>query len=149
MLPSQWDQKAKTLHPYTRKLLPGIWELTCRFTAKSSVDETLEFVTGDTLRIAFTTKEGGSAARPHQSFILIEDPSTDLEISIPVPVKPAGKAKLDIVSPTQYIFLTIGSKGFATSIDLCGESQIEFGHRIVWRLNSLENGSRNLDASHQ
>lgn len=137
------------LHPYKRKLLLGIWELTCRFTAKSSVDETLEFVTGDTLRIAFTTKEGGTAARPHQSFILIEDPSTNLEISIPVPVKPSGKAKLDIVSAIQYIFLMVGSKGFTTSIDLCGESQIEFGHRIVWRLNSPENGSRNLDASHQ
>jgi oligosaccharyltransferase complex subunit delta (ribophorin II) len=76
--------------------------MTCRFTAKSPVDETLEFVTGDTLRIAFTTKEGASAARPHQSFILIEDPSTNLEISIAVPVKPSGKAKLDLVSQSYY-----------------------------------------------
>lgn len=51
----------------------------------------------DTLRLTYTTKEGIKAARPHQSFILIEEPSTNLDIAIPVPVKASGKAKLDIV----------------------------------------------------
>lgn len=87
---------------YVRQVLAmGNW-LWGRFTAKTVVDETLELATGDTLRIAFTTKEGGNAARPHQSFLLIEDPSTNLEISIPVPVKPSGKAKLDLVSQRHY-----------------------------------------------
>jgi oligosaccharyltransferase complex subunit delta (ribophorin II) len=62
------------------------------------VDDIIELDSTDTLRIAFTTKEGATAARPHQSFLLIQDPSSKLEIAVPVPVKTSGKAKLDLVS---------------------------------------------------
>lgn len=68
-----------------------------RFTTKSPVDETLQLSSIDTLRLSFTTKQGGTATRPHQSFVLVEDPSTNLEVAIPVPVKYTGKAKLDLV----------------------------------------------------
>ena len=61
------------------------------------MEDTLELSSTDTLRLTFTVTEGGAAARPHQSFILIEDPSTNLDIAIPVPVKSSGKAKLDLV----------------------------------------------------
>jgi len=61
------------------------------------VEDTLELSSTDTLRLTFTSTEGGAAARPHQSFILIEDASANLDIAIPVPVKSSGKAKLDIV----------------------------------------------------
>jgi oligosaccharyltransferase complex subunit delta (ribophorin II) len=67
------------------------------FGASSQVEEILELSPTDTLRLTYTTKEGDKATRPHQSFILVEDPSTNLDIAIPVPVKPSGKAKLDLV----------------------------------------------------
>ena len=65
----------------------------------SKVEDTIELSSTDTLRLTFTTKDGQSTARPHQSFILIEDPTAKLDISIPVSVKTSGKAKIDIVSP--------------------------------------------------
>lgn len=67
------------------------------FEASSPVEDTLELSSSDTLRLTLTAKEGGNAARPHQLFILIEDASANLDIAIPVPVKPSGKAKLDLV----------------------------------------------------
>jgi oligosaccharyltransferase complex subunit delta (ribophorin II) len=76
-----------------------------RFSANSPVDEVLDFAVGDTLRLAFTTKDGEKTTRPHQSFLLVQDPTTNLEVAIPVPVKPSGKAKLDIVCPL-YPLLT-------------------------------------------
>lgn len=45
--------------------------------------------------------------------------------------------------------LTVGSTRFASSIDMGGESQIEFCHCIVRRFDSIEDGNRNLESSHQ
>lgn len=69
----------------------------CSFGASSQVEDTLELSSTDTLRLTYTTTEGGKAARPHQSFILVEDSSANLDIAIPVQVKASGKANLDIV----------------------------------------------------
>jgi oligosaccharyltransferase complex subunit delta (ribophorin II) len=62
------------------------------------VEDILELGSTDSLRLTFTTKEGQSNARPHQSFILIEDPAAKLDVSIPVSVKASGKAKIDLVT---------------------------------------------------
>jgi hypothetical protein len=97
-----WDPKEKKPHPFKRIILARLELTTFRFSAKSSADETLELSAVDTLRLSFTTKQGGTTTRPHQSFILVEDPSTNLEIAIPVPVKYTGKAKLDLVLPLSY-----------------------------------------------
>jgi len=57
---------------------------------------------GDTLRLTYTTKDGDKTARPHQSFVLVEDAIANLQVSIPVPVKSSGKAKLDLVFTMQW-----------------------------------------------
>jgi dolichyl-diphosphooligosaccharide---protein glycosyltransferase subunit 2 (ribophorin II) len=62
------------------------------------VDQVLELGEKDTLRLMFTASDGDQASRPHQSFVLVEDPTQNLQISIPVSTKPSGKAKLDIVA---------------------------------------------------
>jgi len=66
------------------------------FSSKAGVEEVIELSPADTLRLAFTATEDDKPGRPHQSFILIEDTSSSLDIVIPVPVKPSGKAKIDI-----------------------------------------------------
>jgi oligosaccharyltransferase complex subunit delta (ribophorin II) len=66
------------------------------FTKSSGIDEVLELSPADTLRLAFTATLDDKASRPHQSFILIQDPSSPLQVVVPVPVKPSGKAKIDI-----------------------------------------------------
>jgi len=96
----QLDQKAKTPHRHFRIFTFFINSRTngCyRFDGTSKVEDIIELSSTDSLRLTFTTKDGQSTARPHQSFILIEDPSTKLDISIPVSVKASGKGKIDFV----------------------------------------------------
>lgn len=52
---------------------------------------------GETLKVILTTQEGKSAKRPHQAFLLLQDPSTNLDISYPFNVKDSGKAKVELV----------------------------------------------------
>jgi hypothetical protein len=44
-----------------------------------------------------TTQDGKSAKRPHQAFLLLQDPSKKLDVSYPFSVKESGKAKLELV----------------------------------------------------
>jgi oligosaccharyltransferase complex subunit delta (ribophorin II) len=52
---------------------------------------------GETLKVILTTQEGKSAKRPHQAFLLLQDPTTNLDISYPFSVKDSGKAKVELV----------------------------------------------------
>ena len=52
----------------------------------------------DTIKILLTTKEGSKAKRAHQTFLLLQDPASELDTSFPFQVKETGKAKLEIVS---------------------------------------------------
>jgi len=88
---------AVSSYPYFHFFRVSRTNCLCRFDSTSKVEEALELSPTDSLRLTFTTKEGQSIARPHQSFILIEDPSAKLDISIPVSVKASGKGKIDLV----------------------------------------------------
>jgi len=61
------------------------------------VKDVIELSSQDTLRLVVTTKLDSDVARPHQSFLLVEDPTRKLELVLPVPVKTSGKGKLDFV----------------------------------------------------
>ncbi len=52
----------------------------------------------DTLRILLTAKDDNKPKRPHQAFLLIKDPSNDLETSFAFSVKDSGKSKLELVN---------------------------------------------------
>jgi hypothetical protein len=109
---SRWDLKARKHHLLSRIFLTIFFKLTITsFEASSPVEETLELSSSDTLCLTFTATEGGNAARPHQIFILIEDASANLDVAIPIPVKPSGKAKLDLVFQISVflIFRTIAT----------------------------------------
>jgi hypothetical protein len=58
----------------------------------------VEISGSDVLHLTFTAKDGGKAARPHQSFVLVENSADKLDIAIPIGVKSSGKAKLDFVT---------------------------------------------------
>lgn len=51
----------------------------------------------ETLKVILTTQEGKSAKRPHQAFLLLQDPSKKLDVSYPFSVKESGKAKVELV----------------------------------------------------
>jgi hypothetical protein len=129
---SQWDLKARKLH-LSRFFLPIFLKLTINsFEASSRVEDTLELSPSDTLSLTFTATEGGKPARPHQLFLLIEDMSANLDVAIPVTVKPSGKAKLDLVFQTKYLSKFSGPSRPTSSIIICRFSQIDVGHRVVW-----------------
>ncbi|TVY48326.1 Uncharacterized protein LCER1_G008125 [Lachnellula cervina] len=49
----------------------------------------------DTLKILLTATEDSQAKRPHQAFLLLQDPDTGLETTFPFSVKESGKGKVD------------------------------------------------------
>lgn len=51
----------------------------------------------DTLKLALSTVDGGTAKRPHQAFLTLTDPNTGVEDSFVVSVKESGKGKVDLV----------------------------------------------------
>ncbi|MCJ1453413.1 hypothetical protein MMC28_003760 [Mycoblastus sanguinarius] len=62
--------------------------------------------TSDTLKILLTTKEDSKAKRPHQAFILVKDPKSNLETSFAFQVKENGKGKVELSHkdiPTQLL----------------------------------------------
>jgi oligosaccharyltransferase complex subunit delta (ribophorin II) len=51
----------------------------------------------DTLKVILTAREGRSAKRAHQVFLLLQDPKTGLDISYPFSVKENGKSRVELV----------------------------------------------------
>ncbi|KAJ9362269.1 putative oligosaccharyltransferase subunit ribophorin II [Paecilomyces variotii] len=85
----------------------------------------------DTLKVALTVQEGGSAKRPHQAFLLLTDPNTGLDISYPFNVKETGKSKLELtqkdvpyqlLKSTQPIDASIVIGSFGSSKGYRGEA---------------------------
>lgn len=52
----------------------------------------------DTLKLFLTAKEGKKASRPHQAFLLLREPKSNLDTSFPLSVKESGKGKVELVS---------------------------------------------------
>ncbi|KAI9369808.1 Oligosaccharyltransferase subunit Ribophorin II-domain-containing protein [Aspergillus egyptiacus] len=60
----------------------------------------------DTLKILLTAQEGRSAKSAHQVFLLLQEPSSGLDISYPFSVKGNGKSKVELTwkdLPTQFL----------------------------------------------
>ncbi|KAI4125596.1 MAG: hypothetical protein LQ341_006963, partial [Variospora aurantia] len=51
----------------------------------------------DTLKLLLTTTEGKKARRPHQAFLLLREPKSNLDTSFPLSVKESGKGKLELM----------------------------------------------------
>lgn len=51
----------------------------------------------DTLKIILTATEDKQAKRPHQAFILLREPKSNLDTSFPLSVKESGKGKIELV----------------------------------------------------
>ncbi|KAI4126324.1 MAG: hypothetical protein LQ338_003801 [Usnochroma carphineum] len=60
----------------------------------------------DTLKLLLTTTEDKKPKRPHQAFLLLREPKTNLDTSFPLSVKESGKGKLELSHkdlPTQFL----------------------------------------------
>jgi oligosaccharyltransferase complex subunit delta (ribophorin II) len=86
----------------------GNWlKVVCRLSPSSPIAKPLSLSASDTLKIALTTKDGKSGARPHQAFLTIREQDTGLEESFPLSVKDNGKAKLDVVGCNMAYFASV------------------------------------------
>ena len=68
-----------------------------RLSPSSPIAKPLTLAASDTLKIALTTKDGKSGARPHQAFLTLAEQESGLQESFAMSVKDNGKAKLDLV----------------------------------------------------
>ncbi|WEW59525.1 hypothetical protein PRK78_004999 [Emydomyces testavorans] len=50
----------------------------------------------DTLKLLLTAQEGRTPKKPHQAFLLLRDPASDLDISYALAMKENGKARLEL-----------------------------------------------------
>ncbi len=90
----------------TRWLITIIHSLSA---TKPIIAQPITFGSTDTLKILLTTKEDGTAKRPHQAFLMLKEVDTGLETAFPLTVKETGKGKLDIVSQCVLSEVEIGS----------------------------------------
>ena len=68
-----------------------------RLVPNKALSKPLTLASSDTLRVLLTTKEDSKPMRPHQAFLLVKDPSNNLETSFAFSVKESGKAKIELV----------------------------------------------------
>lgn len=56
----------------------------------------------DTLKILLTINEGKKASQPHQAFLLLREPRSNLDTSFPLSIKDSGKGKLELVCSIRW-----------------------------------------------
>lgn len=103
---------------------------------------------GDTLKVILTTQDGKSAKRPHQAFLLLQDPITNLDISYPLSVKDSGKAKVELVRSTDApswlwplvtdIHSTDPERLARSTIAKLFTTLCKHSHRLLWRIFRLQ-----------
>lgn len=81
-----------------------------------ALPDPLSLGSSDTLKLLLTTTEAKKAKRPHQAFLLLREPKSNLDTSFPLSVKESGKGKLDLSHkdlPTQFL---VGSPTLSASL---------------------------------
>ena len=66
------------------------------------------------MKIALTTKDGKSGARPHQAFLTLAELDSGLEESFALSVKESGKAKLDLVRSGQAVGCSVQTNTYTS-----------------------------------
>lgn len=71
--------------------------ITSRLEPATALSKSVSLGPADTLKLQLTTVDGKKAARPHQAFLTLTDPTTGVEESFVLNVKESGKGKVDLV----------------------------------------------------
>ncbi|OJD10614.1 hypothetical protein AJ78_08425 [Emergomyces pasteurianus Ep9510] len=77
-----------------------------KLSEKQPLSKPFSFRDSDILKLSLTTREGRSAKRPHQAFLLLKDLDSGLDISYPLSRKESGKAAVELAQkdlPTQFL----------------------------------------------
>ncbi|KAI0178795.1 Dolichyl-diphosphooligosaccharide--protein glycosyltransferase subunit Swp1 [Hypoxylon sp. FL1284] len=104
---SSWGFDDAKLSVIPKKAAGGKDKDVRQFNDKSPLAATpVTFDSSDSLKLLLTIKEGGKGKRPHQAFLVLRQPSTDLEAPFPLTVKESGKATVEIKHgdlPVQFV----------------------------------------------
>lgn len=73
-----------------------------RLTENKSLPDPISLGASETLKIVLTTNEDKKASRPHQAFLLLREPKSNLDTSFPLSVKESGKGKVELVCPLAH-----------------------------------------------
>ncbi|KAL8714576.1 MAG: hypothetical protein Q9220_001524 [cf. Caloplaca sp. 1 TL-2023] len=68
-----------------------------KLTEGKALPQPISLGPSDTLKILLTTKNGKTPKRPHQAFLLLKDPTSNLDTSFPLSVKESGKGKVELI----------------------------------------------------
>lgn len=77
-----------------------------KITESKTLPKPVSLGASENLKVLLTTSENKKAKRPHQAFLNLRDPKSDLETSLAFQVKENGKAKIDLSQkdiPTQLL----------------------------------------------
>ncbi|KEF62753.1 uncharacterized protein A1O9_00726 [Exophiala aquamarina CBS 119918] len=96
---------------------------------------------GDTLKVILTTQDGKSAKRPHQAFLLLQDLSTNLDISYPFSVKESGKAKVELTQKDLPVQLLRSSSPLSASIVIASFGSSTAYHSSAFSLSLALDGN--------
>ena len=72
-----------------------------RLVERKALSQSVVLGSADTLKLSLTTQDGRSSKKAHQTFLLLRDPTSNLDVSYPFSIKENGKAKVDLVSTSR------------------------------------------------
>ena len=114
-----------------------------RLSATSPLSKSVSLGATDTLKLQLTTKDGKKAARPHQAFLTLTDPTTGVEESFIFNVKDSGKGSVNLVRIVKAIgvrqLTRVGAQGSPPPIPhfLEADSRLH-RHWILWILHAIQ-----------
>ncbi|KAL8776497.1 MAG: hypothetical protein Q9213_008251 [Squamulea squamosa] len=102
-----------------------------------SLPEPILLGESDTLKIILTTNEDKKASRPHQAFLLLREPKSNLDTSFPFSVRDSGKGKVELSHkdlPAQFLS---GPKTLSASLVIAsfGESKPYRNHAFDLKID--------------
>ncbi|KAL8800776.1 MAG: hypothetical protein Q9182_004940 [Xanthomendoza sp. 2 TL-2023] len=81
-----------------------------------SLPDPISLGESDTLKIILTVNNDKKASRPHQAFLLLREPKSNLDTSFPLTVKESGKGKVELSHQDLPVQFLSGSRTLSASL---------------------------------
>jgi len=89
-----------------------------KLNSKSPLAKPVSLGSTDSLKVILTAKDNGQGKRPHQAFLVLQEPESGLEAPFPLTVKESGKAAVQIAQKDLPVQLRIATKPLKASVVL-------------------------------
>ncbi|KAI1077355.1 Oligosaccharyltransferase subunit Ribophorin II-domain-containing protein [Whalleya microplaca] len=129
---SSWGFDDATLSVTAKKSTSG--SVKEKLSEKAPLSKPVAFGGSDTLKIILTAQENGKGKRPHQAFLVLQEPDSGLEAPFPFTVKENGKATVDIKHSDLPVQLAIASSPLKASLVLASFGSSEGYNKPVFDL---------------